>query len=267
MFKIPKRIPVEVWGERLYPLVVHSGWAYPPQHYKNHNHPQSDSLQIPRLASIQKGYPSIQWVSKTTIKWSSKTGELFVAGQFCCRTRLFFPHIPGLKSYRNIKALQKQFPNLGKGSKVACLQKVGDPTCWTRNKQVVEKALVQEICPTFFVVESSWGIQKGHLPPVKTCLSVKALQPSRGSSWCKASLTSLQRAWRSATMHLAVGGLQGLSWWKWEVLSQATNKSTKAGSWRSRSAHLTRQNDDLTEHVYITPEIGISSTKIDSPTN
>ena len=43
----------------------------PPQHYKNHNHPQSDSLQIPRLASIQKGYPSIQWVSKTTIKWSS----------------------------------------------------------------------------------------------------------------------------------------------------------------------------------------------------
>ena len=148
--KWPIRIAVEVWGERLYPLVVGTFWlGLPPQHYKNHNHPQSDSLQIPRLASIQKGYPSIQWVSKTTIKWSSKTGELFVAGQFCCRTRPFFPHIPGLKSCRNIKALQKQFPNLGKGSKVACLQKVGDPTCWTRNKQVVEKALVQEICPTF----------------------------------------------------------------------------------------------------------------------
>ena len=64
-----KCIPVEVWGERLYPLVVGTFWlGLPPQHYKNHNHPQSDSLQIPRLASIQKGYPSIQWVSKTTIK-------------------------------------------------------------------------------------------------------------------------------------------------------------------------------------------------------
>ena len=64
-----KRIPVEVWGERLYPFVVGTFWlGLPPQHYKNHNHPQSYFVQIPRLASIQKGYPSIQWVSKTTIK-------------------------------------------------------------------------------------------------------------------------------------------------------------------------------------------------------
>ena len=113
-------IPVEVWGQRLYPLVVGTFWlGLPPQHYKNHNHPQSYFVQIPRLASIQKGYPSIQWVSKTTIKSSSKTGELFVAGQICCRTRLFFLTSQGLSLYNiNIKALQKQFTNLVRGTKL-----------------------------------------------------------------------------------------------------------------------------------------------------
>ena len=86
-------IPVEVWGERLYPLVVGTFWlGLPPQHYKNHNHPQNDSLQIPRLASIQKGYPSIPWVSKTLHQMIFKNWRAFCSRPILLPNSTFLPH-------------------------------------------------------------------------------------------------------------------------------------------------------------------------------
>ena len=145
----------------MYPLVVGTFWlGLPPQHYKNHNHPQSDSLQIPRLASIQKGYPSIQWVSKTTIKSSSKTGELFVAGQICCRTLLFFPHIPGLKSLQyKYKSSTKTIYQPSQGDQVGLAYKkygtqpigLGTNRSW---KKHLYRRYVLPICSGIFMGDS-----------------------------------------------------------------------------------------------------------------